>query len=113
MGRRLLASLESLRHGILSLDHLRRISGDHAKLYGEIIGLELRCGDAKRAYNALQQFSARALLRKTAGKGWIPGISNRENHGLQLAIRRFGSTRGDALRWPQLVKVLEKLGSEQ
>ena len=112
-GRRLLASLESLRHGILSLDHLRRISGSHSEIYSEIIGLELRCGDAKRAYNALQQFSARALLRKTAGKGWIPGISNRENHGLKLALRRFGSTRRDALRWPQLVKVLEKLGSEQ
>ena len=111
-GRRVLASLERARQGIHSLDHLRRISGGFANLYSEIIAMELRNGDVGRAYNSLQQFSARALLRRSADRSWIGGESESGLRGLELALRKYESAGKDALRWPELIAILEKLGSE-
>jgi tetratricopeptide (TPR) repeat protein len=123
-GRSLLRELERKRAGLPALEQLRKISGDYALIYRQMIPLELQCGNTVSAFDALQQFSARALLRRstTAMMGIPQEALDHEirNRGIGdpgvWALRRLTS-RGKlsgvrTLRWRQAIAALEKLGSD-
>ena len=120
-GRKLIKDLEHLRSGLFALDHLRRFSNDYADLFRTIIVLELRYGQPKKAFEALQHFSARALLRK-AGAAPIGKISktltapnlalpDRDPGGWVLReIFQRGAKTPD---WRSTIKTLKNLGLEE
>ena len=122
-GRVLLRSLERQRAGIFALQHLFRLSGDNADFYRAVISLELRYGRTEKAYETLQQFSARALLRRSGRRSESEeerlslnrapfGEEHPGRWSLRGMLRRLASRRPEALRWPQLIRLLRHLGSE-
>jgi len=120
LGRKLIKDLELLRAGLFALNHLRRFSNDCADLYRAIIALEIQHGQAKKAFEALQHFSARVLLRK-AGAAPATGIATimtaspeGETGGWVLRnLFRHGRLRGAMTpNWRKTIEILTSLGSE-
>jgi tetratricopeptide (TPR) repeat protein len=123
-GRRLLRELESKRAGIFALEQLRRISGDHSQLYRMLIELELQEGDPVKAFEAIQQFSARSLLRRSGFASLGAVLRCLEcNHGsadgraagmwaLRRVLLREKPVGMKTLGWRKAIDVLDELGSD-
>lgn len=125
-GRGLLREIEKKRAGLYALSHLRSLSGGSRELYATIIGLELRHGSPASAFEALQQFSSRALLRRSGlhpaerleralGGSDSPKPPHSEHPGrwaLRRILRRLGARSEETLSWRRVIEVLEGLAEQ-
>ncbi len=126
IGRKLLTELERRRSGLFAHAQLRKLSEGHKELYRLMLSLELRRGQAERAYNILQEFSARALARRS-GRGRVADLertigragstaAHRDHPGrwaVRRMLRRVGARKPETLRWGRLISILGKLSSEE
>ena len=126
VGRKLLREVERQRAGISALSQLRRLSHNYRDLYLTMVSLELRHGKPEKAYDTLQQFSARALLRlggHSAAEKLERSLSRNKqsthihkDHAGSWAIRKvlrgLSGSRFEPLRWNQLISVLKRLDSD-
>jgi hypothetical protein len=122
LGRKILHELESRRPALWAYSQLRGLSDISREFYKLMISLELRYGSTRRAFEALQQFSARGLLRRIAASkvrkiekalADPDGHSHGRDHQGRWAARRLiRLPRGnieEALSWRRIIEVLNRL----